>query len=392
MAGWDDEPSGDTVPPGTTSKGLLVGKKKATGMSKRLGFTDRATINENKDILRFNERLEREARGLPPEEPRRGGPAGRPSRDRPARERPNGERTDAERPGRAGSSRPPRAGRPPRPPALDDEQTAALTAAYRAVVGESGLEAAADRVIARLAAHDGFERATLAGWEVAAGGHAEERTAEQWELLRKAWLAIRMALLEAYAAFTPAAAEALARERKQQARLEKPPRPRRRPGRRPAGRHPQGRSPADPEAGAQHGPKPPSPADVARHVAIHGSVATDPPGPRAGTPETAPENAPVVPTLAGLAGATPALSVPPRPPALTGAPSPYEPRATDTADTTAGSRDLDAADGADPEHDVALADAGHEADAAPAPDDEAYAAHDEGAPDRPDENQLALEL
>ncbi|MGH3745349.1 MAG: hypothetical protein ACRDTP_10860, partial [Mycobacteriales bacterium] len=205
-----------------------MGKKKATGMSKRLGFTDRATINENKDILRYNERLEREAQGLPPEEPRGRGPrgGGRAETGRTQAGSGPGARPD-------GGRRPTRPARPPRPPALDEEQTAILTVAYQAVVGESGLEPAAEKVIERLGAHDGFERATMAGWEVAAGGHAEERTAQEWDLLRTAWLAVRLALLEAYATFKPEAAEALAREQKQQARLAKPPRPRRRPGRGP---------------------------------------------------------------------------------------------------------------------------------------------------------------
>lgn len=244
---------------------MVVGRKKATGMSKRLGFTDRQTINENKDIIRFNERLEREAKGLPPDAP--GGPRGR----RP--ERPGG----ADRPGGAGgsgraggrpdrgggrSARPPREPRPPRPPALDDEQLTALRTAYTAVLGESGLEAAAETVLTRLAGHESFERATMAGWEQAAGGHAADRTAEQWELLRGAWLSIRMALLEAYVAIQPAAQEQLDRERKQQARLAKPQRPRRRPGRGPGEKRER-----RPASTAPNGPRPPSPAGLARMAA-----------------------------------------------------------------------------------------------------------------------------
>lgn len=195
-----------------------MAKKRATGMSKRLGFTDRQTIAENKDILRYNERLEREAKGLPAERAERSGPSG-PGRHGPAR----GARTEgpsrAERP--AHTERP---ARPVRPPALTDEEQATLRDSYAVAVGESGLDAAAERVVTRLAAHDGFERASGAGWELASGGHAEERTAEQWALLRTAWLAVRLALLEAYATIKPEAQPALERERKQQARAARQPR------------------------------------------------------------------------------------------------------------------------------------------------------------------------
>jgi hypothetical protein len=385
-----------------------VGKKKATGMSKRLGFTDRATINENKDILRYNDRLEREAQGLPPEEPRRRAPraGGRPDRG-PAQD---GE-TRTARP--EGARRPPRQARPPRPPGLDEEQTATLGTAYRAVVGESGLELAADKVIERIAAHDSFERATMAGWEVAAGAHAGERTAAEWELLRTAWLAVRMALLEAYATFKPEAAEALAREQKQQARLAKPPRPRRRPG-----KGPDKRRPAKPPAAS--GPRTPSPADVARHVAAHGSTPEEAtaaltaefPSGSQPSPETTPiaELSPELPVVSEVSpGVEPSPEVSPEPPPVP-------------------ERDRMSTEGADPETDVALPYAGpspstsvpeapthtdvyagalpaeaevgelessREAESdSPASEHEAYASRSEESAesDRPDDGQMALDL
>lgn len=228
-----------------------MGKKKATGMSKRLGFTDRATIAENKDILRYNERLEREAKGLPPEEARRGG-GGRPA----------GARRD--RGGRPAAAAPPaRAPRPPRPPALDDEQRATLEAALAAAVGESGFESAGQALIDRLAAHDSFERASGAGWEVAAGGgNAAERTEQEWGLLRKTWLTVRLALLEAYVTIKPELEPALARERKILARLDKP---QRRQGRR--GRPDVTAKKKGPRSDRPRRSGPPSPADVARKLA-----------------------------------------------------------------------------------------------------------------------------
>ena len=39
-----------------------MAKKKATGMSKRVGFLDRDTVNENREILRYNQKVEREER------------------------------------------------------------------------------------------------------------------------------------------------------------------------------------------------------------------------------------------------------------------------------------------------------------------------------------------
>jgi ribonuclease E len=240
-----------------------VGKKKATGMSKRLGFTDRQTIAENKDILRYNERLEREAKGLPPDEPSRGG--GRGGRDgrggRPERAEGGSRPAGAARPER--SPRPPR---PVRPPALDDAQRAVLEAALAEAVGETGLEAAGNAVITRIAAHDSFERASAAGWEIAAGGHAAERTEQEWELVRKTWLTLRFALLEAYAGIKPELEATLARERKLLVRIDKPARRGRRDRpEKPAGEAREGRE------GRRRRPKHPggmpSPADVARKLA-----------------------------------------------------------------------------------------------------------------------------
>ena len=270
-----------------------VGKKKATGMSKRLGFTDRATIAENKDILRYNERLDREARGLPPEAPRgpRDGARG-PRGGRPARA------------DRDGGARPPRAARPPRPPALDDEQVAALQAALAGAVGETGLEQAGTTVIERLAAHHSFDRATAAGWDVAAaGGNAAERTEAEWALLRKAWLGIRLALLEAYAQIKPELAASVERERKQLARLDRPRRDSRTRG---AGER------RKPRRGERPGPRrpgaggPPSPADVAR--VAHHPVADQPAEPGSVPPGEVPAGS--VPPGEVPAGEVPAGAVP----------------------------------------------------------------------------------
>jgi hypothetical protein len=230
-----------------------VGKKKATGMSKRLGFTDRATIAENKEILRYNERLEREAKGLPPDEPRRSRRPGR------------GE--DGASRGRQRTS-PPRPPRPPRPPALDDEQRAVMQAALDGAVGETGFEEAGGLLIERLAAHDSFDRASTAAWERIGGGHAAERTEAEWELLRKTWLALRLALLEAYVTVKPELEPTLARERKQLARLERPARGGRR--RRPE-RERGVKSPARDGAGTHPARRAaPSPGDVARKLAASG--------------------------------------------------------------------------------------------------------------------------
>ena len=219
-------------------------------MSKRLGFTDRATIAENKDILRFNERLEREAKGLPADEPRR-------SVDR-RRGPSEGRRPD----------RPARTPRPPRPSALDEDQRAMLQAALDAAVGETGLEEAGRAVITRLDEHDSFDKACGAGWTIAAGGHATERTPAEWDLLRQVWLSIRLALLEAYVAIKPELEPTLTRERKQVARINRAATPqRRRRGKRPpSGGRVDGR-PGPPRSG------PPSPADVARRIAKPGNAA-----------------------------------------------------------------------------------------------------------------------
>jgi hypothetical protein len=235
-----------------------VGKKKATGMSKRLGFTDRATIAENKDILRYNERLEREAKGLPAEAERRSGPR-----------RSSSERGSSEG-SRPRQDRPARAPRPVRPPALDDEQKVLLQAALDAAVGETGMEEAGQAVITRLAEHDSFDKASSAGWAIASGGHASERTPAEWDLLRQVWLSIRIALLEAYVTFKPDLEPTLARERKQVARISRTSPQRKRRGKRPATKAPGAGRPA----GARGGP--PSPADVARHIgkAVEPAVVT----------------------------------------------------------------------------------------------------------------------
>jgi len=229
-----------------------VGKKKATGMSKRLGFTDRATIAENKEILRYNERLEREAKGLPPE------PDRRPGRSRRADEK--GPRRD----------RPARPARPPRPPALTEEQTALLQSALDAAVGETGMQDAGQAVIARLAEHDSFDKASAAGWEVAAGGHAAERTPAEWDLLRQVWLQIRLALLEAYVTVKPDLEPTLARERKQVARIGRntaPQQRKRRPRKAPPAGKDGGHGSASSSATAPKPAGPPSPADIARRLA-----------------------------------------------------------------------------------------------------------------------------
>src|SRR5688500_2968288 len=92
---------------------VTVSKKKATGMSKRVSFMDRSVVAENREIMKFNEQLEREARreeakraGLPfeedePKAPRMGGGRGRP---------PSGSGAS-----RSGPSRPRREGPPPGP-------------------------------------------------------------------------------------------------------------------------------------------------------------------------------------------------------------------------------------------------------------------------------------
>ncbi|HEX7355517.1 MAG TPA: hypothetical protein VF288_11875, partial [Mycobacteriales bacterium] len=346
--------------------------------------------------------------------------------------RPGG-RPDGERAGRAarpeGARRP---ARPARPPALDDEQTATLTAAYQAVVGESGLEPAADKVIERIAAHDGFERASMAGWEVAAGGHAEERTAQEWELLRAAWLSVRLALLEAYATFKPDAADALARERKQQARLAKPPRPRRRPGRGPD----RGRG-GTPRPGSS--PRPPSPADVARHAGAHGAGTAEPAGAVPADAALAPTDGDPVPVEvvpaptdrepAAVAGDAVQTGVEPSPevnPVIAETPPqgltaldtegadpetdvalPDSP-AADHEQTTPDERpEPDAVEAAAPEHDIGTVDAEpgaagesstpeHEAYAAPSPEgpsSEGPSSEGEGpSPVDVDEGQMALDL
>ena len=235
-----------------------MGKKKATGMSKRLGFTDRATIAENKEILRYNERLEREAKGLPPEAEQRGG---RPQRGPSAR---------GSAPQRR-SAEAPRAARPPRPPALDDAQRVSLEAALAAAVGETGMDEAGAAVITRLAAHDSFDKASNAGWEIAAGGHASERTPSEWDLLRKTWLSIRIALLEAYVLIKPELEPTLARERKQVERLNRPQRPAKRRRTRPPGSGDGEAAAGRPERPARSERRkapagPPSPADIARRL------------------------------------------------------------------------------------------------------------------------------
>jgi len=317
-----------------------VAKKKATGMSKRLGFTDRATIAENKDILRYNDRLEREAKGLPPEAPRaprearrprtggpgrgdhveRAGAGGRPATGRtgPAGQAAAGRpsaagQTGIGRPGAAATTRPPRTPRPVRPPALDEEQTASLQAALAAAVGETGLEAAGAKVIARLVAHDSFDRATNAGWEmVAAGGNAAERTEPEWALLRKTWLTIRIALLAAYAQIKPELAAAVERERKQLARIERP----RRSTRRHKTDRPAGEAGEGTRSGAAKSPRSrrkslaPTPADVAR-VAGHAEPAL----PALPAPEQAPLAQPGPEPEPAPEPAEPTFAAEPEPPA-----------------------------------------------------------------------------
>jgi hypothetical protein len=136
------------------------------------------------------------------------------------------------------------------------------------------MDEAGAAVITRLAAHDSFDKASNAGWEIAAGGHASERTPPEWDLLRKTWLSIRIALLEAYVLIKPELEPTLARERKQVERLSRPQRPAKRRRTRPPGADgadgeaPTGRPERPARSERRKAPAgPPSPADIARRLA-----------------------------------------------------------------------------------------------------------------------------
>jgi hypothetical protein len=197
-----------------------VPKKKATGMSRRESFLDRAVIAENKAIMSFNQKMEDEARGIvrsPGGSERRTSPGGRPGRE------PASSRANRTSPAAVGADRRPARppARPPRPTVAQETQDR-LRQAVVAAAGESGLDRAGLLVVDQLVEHGRFDRATDAGWTLAAGERAAERAPAEWELLRSVWRAIRLALLEIWAESHPTLVATLERERKEAARAAKP--------------------------------------------------------------------------------------------------------------------------------------------------------------------------
>lgn len=182
----------------------MPGKKKATGMSKRQSFLDRNIIAENKAIMRFNEALADEARGV-----ERSQAPGREegSRPRPAR--------------LTGPARPARPVRPARP-ALPPEEQEALRTAVSSATDDPGVAAAGAKLVDSLARGDRFERATEAGWRLLAADPAgADRSPRDWDRLRSAWSDVRRAALVEWVKRHPDAAPLQEKEVKAAAHAER---------------------------------------------------------------------------------------------------------------------------------------------------------------------------
>ena len=182
----------------------MPGKKKATGMSKRQSFLDRNIIAENKAIMRFNEALADEARGVERSQA-------------PGRE--EGRRPRAA--GLTGHARPARPVRPARP-TLPPEEQEALRTAVSSATDDPGVAAAGAKLVDSLARGDRFERATEAGWRLlAADPVGGDRSARDWDRLRSAWSDVRRAALAEWVKAHPDAAALQEKEAKATAQAER---------------------------------------------------------------------------------------------------------------------------------------------------------------------------
>ncbi len=216
-----------------------MSKKKATGMSKRVSFMDKSVVNENRDILRFNEQLEREARreeairnGVPfvedePKAPRMGGGRGRP---------PSGGGA-----GRTGPSRPRREGPPPGPRPGEVE----LLAAGEAAEGWAEFSAPGKKMVDQLLRGRKPNPAARFAWELVVSAAGEDA---DWDDVRRRWSVVHDAILAEWVTTHPEDAPPPPKK-KPTPRAARPPRKPKAPGE---------AATADGEGGA---PRPPKPGD-----------------------------------------------------------------------------------------------------------------------------------
>ena len=224
MAGW----SSAITPLQRKARGP-VSKKKATGMSKRVSFMDRSVVAENREIMKFNEALEREARreeakrnGVPFEEDEpRARPASAGARGRPA-SRPSG---GPAKPRREPVERGPRPGE------------AELIAAGEAAEGWADFQAAGRKMADQLLRGRKPNPAARFAWELVVAAKPADA---DWEDVRRRWGTVHDAILAEWVKTHPEDAPPPPKKK-----------PKPRPARRPGGGAPKpGDEAADAAAGA----------------------------------------------------------------------------------------------------------------------------------------------